>query len=383
MAQFSFRRPGLAAQFCEALSGGGILDAKSGMFLAAPRRVGKSTFLREDLVPEVIARGWFPVYVDLWADRDVDPAILIAEAIKSALASLDGVVAKTAKSVGLDKLNFGAFVLDMSKAGLPESITMSDALEKLNALSRRPVVLIVDEAQHALKTNSGVSLMFALKAARDHLNRSNESPRLMLVFTGSHRDKLAHLVLKRDQPFFGASITPFPLLGPDFVNAFTTWANAHLAEDNRLSSDAVLEAFKLVGHRPEMLRSIIGQIALAGEAGNLSSILRDKAREFHDQIWDEMASEFASLNLLQKAVLQVMIAKRGISYPPFSEESMSEYRRITGENTISAASVQTAIESLRDRGLVWNPSRGYYALEDEGLAEWYLRSHADQTRVSD
>lgn len=381
MAQFSFHRPGLAAQFCDALSGGGILDAKSGMFLAAPRRVGKSTFLREDLVPEVIARGWFPVYVDLWADRDVDPAILITEALKSALASLEGMVAKTAKSAGLDKLNFGAFVLDMTKAGLPESVTVSDALEKLADISRRPVVLIVDEAQHALKTSSGVSLMFALKAARDHLNRSNESPRLMLVFTGSHRDKLAHLVLKRDQPFFGASITPFPLLGPDFVNAFTAWANAHLAEDNHLSSAAVLEAFKLVGHRPEMLRSIIGQIALAGEAGNLSSILRDKAREFHDQIWDEMSSEFASLNPLQKAVLQVMIAKRGISYPPFAEESMSEYRRITGEDTISAVSVQTAIESLRDRGLVWNPSRGYYALEDEGLAEWYLRSRADHPEV--
>lgn len=375
MSQFSFHRPGLAKQFCDALYGGGILDAKSGMFLAAPRRVGKSTFLREDLVPEVIARGWFPVYVDLWADRDADPAILVAEAIKSALASLDGMVAKTAKSVGLDKLNFGAFVLDMSKAGLPESVTASDALGKLNDISNRPVVLIVDEAQHALKTSSGVSLMFALKAARDHLNRSSESPKLMLVFTGSHRDKLAHFVLKRDQPFFGASITPFPLLGPDFVKAFTDWANAHLAENNHLSSDAVLEAFKLVGHRPEMLRSVIGQIALAGEAGSLSSILRDKARAFHDQIWDEMASEFDSLNQLQKAVLQVMIAKRGNSYPPFSEESMLEYKKITGEESVSTTSVQAAIESLRDRGLIWNPSRGYYALEDDGLAEWYLRTH--------
>lgn len=374
MAQFSFHRPGLAAQFCDALWGGGLLDAKSGMFLAAPRRVGKSTFLREDLVPAVIDRGWFPVYVDLWANREIDPAILIAESIKSALASLDGKIAKTAKSVGLDKL--GTFVLDMNKAGFPESVTVSDALERLNDISRQPVVLIVDEAQHALRTNAGVNLMFAIKAARDHLNRSNKNPRLMLVFTGSHRDKLAHLVLKRDQPFFGASVTPFPLLGVDFVDAFTVWANSHLAEDNHLCADAVFEAFKLVGHRPEMLKNIIGQIALAGEAGSLSAILRDRAREFHNQIWDEMASEFGSLNPLQQAVLQVMIAKRGMSYPPFSEESMSEYRRITGDDAISTTGVQTAIESLRDRGLVWNPSRGYYALEDEGIAEWYLRSRA-------
>ncbi|MFA5171730.1 MAG: hypothetical protein WC426_09190 [Sulfuriferula sp.] len=379
MAQFSFHRPQLATQFCDALAGGGIIDARSGMFLAAPRRVGKSTFLREDLVPEIISRNWFPLYVDLWANKDADPGIIIAEAIKSALASHQGVIAKTAKSVGLDKINFGGFVLDLSKAGLPDSVTVADALEKLCEICGRPIVLIVDEAQHALTTPAGLNLMFALKAARDHLNRSNEAAKLMLVFTGSHRDKLAHLVLKKDQPFFGASITPFPLLGFDFAKYFTDWANESLAEDNRLSPDAVYEAFKLVGHRPEMLRSIIGQIALAGESENLASILQDRAREFHDQMWYEMESDFNSLNPLQKAVLQVMISKRGTTYPPFSEDSMLKYQKITGEATISTASIQSAIEVLRERGLIWNPSRGYYALEDDGLAEWYARTHTDNT----
>jgi hypothetical protein len=101
MAQFSFHRPLLAKQLCSALSGGGIIDAKSGMFLAAPRRVGKSTFLREDLVPEVKSMGWFPLYVDLWANKEADPGVIIGEAIKSALASFQGRIAKTAKSVGL------------------------------------------------------------------------------------------------------------------------------------------------------------------------------------------------------------------------------------------------------------------------------------------
>lgn len=374
MIQFSFHRPVLAKQLCEALTGVGFLDAKSGMFLAAPRRIGKSTFLREDLVPEIYERGWFPVYIDLWSNMKADPAVLIAEAIKSALATYDGVVAKTAKSVGLERLNFGAFVLDMNKIGLPDNMTMTHALEKLNEISNKPIVLIIDEAQHALKTNDGLNLMFALKAARDHLNRSNEPPKLMLVFTGSHRDKLAHLVLKKDQPFFGANITPFPLLGSDFVTEFTKWANGNLPQDNQLSVDAVLEAFKLVGHRPEMLRNMIGQIALAGEAGNLSSILKDKAVQFHEQIWDEMASEFESLTLLQRAVLQVMISKQGKSYQPFSEESLAGYRGIVGDDLVSIPGVQSTLESLRDKGLVWNPSRGHYALEDEGFAEWYRRT---------
>lgn len=378
MSQFSFQRPALANQLCEALAGGGIIDARSGMFLAAPRRVGKSTFLREDLVPEILKRDWLPLYVDLWANKEANPDILIAEVIKSAIASFQGRITKAAKSVGLDKINLGGIEFDLNMAGLPENITMSDALEKLYDACKSPIVLIVDEAQHALKTPAGLNLMFALKAARDHLNRSNVEAKLMLVFTGSHRDKLAHLVLKKDQPFFGASVTPFPLLGRDFTNAFTDWANESLAVGNHLAPDAVYAAFRLVGHKPEMLRTLIGQIVLAGEANNLSNILNDKAQEIHDQMWYEMESDFNSLNPLQKAVLQVMIAKRGSSYPPFSEESISEYKRITGSRTITMPSIQNAIEALRDRGLIWNPSRGYYALEDEGLAEWYERTQLGQ-----
>lgn len=71
--RFSFHRQDLAHTLCDSLEGKGLADARSGLFLAAPRRTGKSTFLREDLVPEVERRGWIAIYVDLWADRARDP----------------------------------------------------------------------------------------------------------------------------------------------------------------------------------------------------------------------------------------------------------------------------------------------------------------------
>lgn len=91
------------------------------------------------------------------------------------------------------------------------------------------MVLVIDEAQHALTTEAGINAMFALKAARDQLNqgREGEGSGLHLVFTGSNRDKLAHLVLGKSQPFFGSSITPFPLLGKAFTQAYTAHLNAH------------------------------------------------------------------------------------------------------------------------------------------------------------
>lgn len=47
------------------------------------------------------------VYVDLWADARRDPGGLIAEAIARALAPQLGLVARTAKKAGLDKLKLG------------------------------------------------------------------------------------------------------------------------------------------------------------------------------------------------------------------------------------------------------------------------------------
>ena len=56
--RFNFHRQDLAHTLCDSLEGKGLADARSGLFLAAPRRTGKSTFLREDLVPEVERRKW-------------------------------------------------------------------------------------------------------------------------------------------------------------------------------------------------------------------------------------------------------------------------------------------------------------------------------------
>jgi hypothetical protein len=70
---FVFRRPALASSIADGLVGAGLQDFTSGLFLAAPRRTGKSTFLREDLIPHCQARGWLTVYVDLWADKEKIP----------------------------------------------------------------------------------------------------------------------------------------------------------------------------------------------------------------------------------------------------------------------------------------------------------------------
>lgn len=367
---FSFKRPHLAVAYCDSLEGKGIANAASGLFLAGPRRVGKSTFLQEDLIPAAQKRRWVTVYVDLWSNKNVNPADLIVETIKTTIAAQEGKVAKLVKTVKLKKIQvMGTFVLDFSKPGLPENMTLTDALRLLNEMTNKPVLLVIDEAQHALTTNEGLNTMFAIKSARDQLNTSSKTT-LMLAFTGSNRDKLAHLVLKKDQPFFGSDITSFPLLGRDYSDAFALWVNKSLVSTNQFTKDSMWQAFKLVGHRPEILRHIVGRIAISGKASCFAELLAEDALIWHSRIWEEFENDFNTLTPLQQVILEELINK-GHACSPFSEDSMNHYKKMLAQQDISTSSVQTAIQILRERGFIWQSSRGIYTLEDESFAEWF------------
>jgi len=367
---FKFYRPALARGYCQALAGVGIMDSRSGLFLAAPRRTGKSTFLREDLLPELGKLGWTTVYVDLWTEKDTSPAILVAREVRKSLSQFSGAIAKLAKATGLEKVTvFGALSLSMASLSLPENVSLADALEALADASGKPVVLIIDEAQHALNSKEGMDAMFGLKAARDRLNQSAEGQRLFLVFTGSNQDKLTQLVLKRNQPFFGCRVSKFPKLDKDFSDAFTENINKKLANTNQFKADDVFEAFKLVGHRPELLRSIIAELALEGAASHLAAELKAEATSFRQLIWGAMESEFAALSLVQRAVLVRMLLT-GANYAPFTEDSLKAYSAFAGQ-TVDAAAAQGALKALREKNLVWQAAYGDYALEDESMVTWY------------
>ena len=377
-----FKRELLAKTLANDLAGESLVDYSSGMFLAAPRRTGKSTFLNNDLIPECARRGWLPVYVDLWADREADPADLISAAIGNALGQYQSALEKVAKKAGIDKINLlRTLSWDFSKPRLPQGTTLAQALGVLHEVAGKMVVLVIDEAQHALNTESGINAMFALKAARDQLNRGSDSDGLRLVFTGSSRDKLANLVLKSKQPFYGANITPFPLLGKEFVAFITQVWNQRLAATNQFKVEDLEYAFGLVGRRPEMLAKLLAEVSVGlGEAGNLGELLKTGALNHQAGVWSDYESAFNELSPLQQAVLEVM-ARRVIDkqpFSPFSEQTFTEInRRLELSQNLpnaTAPNVQKALEVLREQELVWKANRGEYALEDSAMAEWLTRA---------
>ncbi len=65
-----YHRPDLAHEMATQLLSPGVLDQglRSGLFLSGLRRTGKTTFLRQDLIPALENAGALVIYVDLWSD---------------------------------------------------------------------------------------------------------------------------------------------------------------------------------------------------------------------------------------------------------------------------------------------------------------------------
>src|SRR5271167_4664426 len=83
-----YARPLLADQYLRLLDVG--LSSAKGVF--ARRRMGKTEFLRQDLMPAAEAAGYSPVYVNLWEDQ-AHPGSAVVNAIM-----------RTVEPTGLEKL---------------------------------------------------------------------------------------------------------------------------------------------------------------------------------------------------------------------------------------------------------------------------------------
>lgn len=372
----AYPRTALADELVHQLQGKTAFgDAQNGLFLAAPRRTGKTTFLRGDLCPALEKAGVVVVYVDLWADATRDPGVLIADAIGRALQPHLGVIARAAKKTGLNKVSLAGWLdVDTSRIGKLDGLTLVDALRALHETAGKAVALVIDEAQHALTSEAGEAAMTALKSARDQLNRPGVV-NLMLVMSGSDRDKLLRLVNTNGSPFYGSQIKTMPALGQDFMAHIVQLIEAQRPELAPVDQATLQAAFEGFGSRPQFFMEALGQVLspLAALTGRFEPAMLQAAAQRQQDDEGQMESDYLGLKPLEQAVLWRML-EQGPRFRPYDAEALRFYREKTGrDKAVTPPQAQNALESLRQRSpaLVWKSARGEYAVEDAAMHRWY------------
>ncbi|MEX6664391.1 ATP-binding protein [Pseudomonas sp. W2-17] len=373
MPEIFYHRPELAARLSKLIMQISVgSSASSGVFLAAPRRTGKSTFAREDLRPALEKAGAIVLYADLWQDLTKDPGLVIVEAIREAVGRNDGFITRLAKASGIDKVAVGGLNFSLDKIGLGKDIDLTTALVALSDESQKLIVLMIDEAQHAITTEAGVAALFALKAARDELNSSRHHG-LRIVCTGSNRDKLAMLRNSKDQAFFGASMVPFPTLDQNYID----WLCANIDLPSPLDPAEVFQLFKESGYRPELLGAAADAIRFDFfiDPENVRERFAELVRAQADELNANLKKVIHSLTPIQSAVIRVM-GSMGDNFAPFEAPTMALYATAMkqagipeSDIKVEVPGVQQALIALQEKNLVWKASRGVYAVDEHVIVD--------------
>jgi hypothetical protein len=364
-----FRRFELAQQMAQKLIRPGMLDQglRSGLFLSGLRRTGKTTFLRQDLIPALEGMGALVIYVDLWADTKADPSSLVHAAIRKALEDLQspasGVLGRLKQLKGLELgaagFKFGFQLAELGARGGP---TIALALSEVVDLAKTDVVLIIDEVQQALGGEDGSQLLLAIKAARDAINPRPGTPgHFIFIGTGSHRAQIVGMTLQGKHAFEGATSVDYPTLGEDYVDHVLSGIGREGAKVLP-SLPVAMAAFDALGRRPEELTRALRllQQQNAAEADLYFPVI---AATLKSAAADVELRKVEDLGALATAVFDRVARVEGDATGLFAANALVEYASLVGRE-VTADQVQRIAEELRNANIIMRKGHGVYAVTD-------------------
>lgn len=379
-----YSRPALASNMAQQLLKPTALDIglRSGLFLSGIRRIGKTTFLKNDLIPALEAQGAIVVYVDLWSEPQTKPSTLVHAAVVKVLQELampgSGMLAALKRIKGASFEGYGLkFGFQLDTIGQDNALTLAQVFSELVDKVETDVVLIIDEVQHALTTEEGGNLLLSLKAARDAINpRPNTPGHFVFIGTGSHKAMIGEMAARKNQAFAGAHSAESPVLNGDYIEfllnnlkreGFTTLP----------SKEVTVEAFKILGSRPEeIIRALGVAIRSANNSTHPDDVLPAIALALRTAAADVELSKVESLGPLAEAFFDRVVSNSRASRGLFSAEAAADYSKALGRE-VRIEEIQPVAMDLLNANLLLRRGHGLYDVSDPFVREVWLerKSH--------
>lgn len=366
-----YRRTELAQAMTKQLLHPGVLDEglRSGLFLSGLRRIGKTTFLLNDLIPALEEAGALVIYVDLWTDAQINPATLVHAAIRKTLADLQSpassVLERLKRVGGVDVGALGfKFGFKLDAIGAKGGPTLAQALTEVVDQAKTDVVLIVDEVQHAITSEDGNQMLLALKAARDAINPRPGTPgHFLFIGTGSHRALVNELTARRNQAFVGATSVAYPVLEGDYVEHLM----GRLRQEGATAMPTLavaIEAFKALGNRPEEIRKALRNLLHSlPPGGDPDLFLPVIAATLRTAAADLELAKVEQMGGLATAIFDRIASTDGDARGIFSAEAAADYSKAVGRE-VRVEEAQPVVNELLAANLIMRKAHGIYCVTD-------------------
>lgn len=347
---------------------------QKGMLLSGPRQTGKSTFVQWDLVPVLEeVHGAHVVYVDPSADREVDPAVSIAQVLREEVKSFDGIVMRMARGLGLTNIRLGGMEMDVAQAQSTYSKRTLGLLQALASAARRPVVIVLDEVQLCQRSDQARNLLVSLTRSAAKLSRERACC-IRVLATGSHAHKLRAFVASKQEAFHGAKVLSLPLLGDGFVE----WVANVSFVGYRPSTSLMSKGFATLLHRPQELLDVCAELNAMGTRSQpavdqlFQLLVEQRAAEGRE----DLIAKLRSLSDVDLALVRVM-AETGPRFAPHlawckkrTAALIEVMQGIPHSPALTTAEIDAALDRLVAKEVIW---RGLgFAFEEPRYASWIM-----------
>lgn len=351
-----FPRHGLVEEVFQILTSG----LKQGVTLFAPRRQGKTSFVRHELMPAAHELGWQTLYVDLWRRRG-EPELALVEGLESFLEKRQSGWRRRMRFKELRaKASAGAAELESTLEPIrfaPDPVLENRLDTALCALSEKGVTLLVlDEAQ-ALAGVKREDFVAALRTVIQKLRG-----RLLVFYTGSSRDGLNSMFRQQKAPLFASAMpVQLPELGDDFIEDRLVFLSKRTKA--AVDKSSLTRAFEHLGRTPEFMNEVILHLLIAGN-GDVEGAM-SKWLQSHQEAGAAVLLE--ELRPLELALMR-LLAQPGHSSLYSAESVEALGAQMDAEEKITTTKIQTALKRLMRLDLVAPTGRhGEYEIEDRAI----------------
>ena len=343
-----------------------LLLSGTNVTLFAPRRHGKTSFVRYDLLPALHEAGWYAARIDLWRNRE-NPELGLVEGLEAVA------YATPPRSALMRPMNLSSLRATFKVPGVdvqgnwspatgptphPEASLENRVANALHLIAERGThsLIALDEFQ-ALADKGSDNFVAAFRTALQDVEG-----RLSVFFIGSSRDGLMRLFHRARAPLFrSAESLTLPNLGDGFVDSRADYLDE--VAGVKVDRDALKLFFPRLCYTPLFLNEIVRIMLVRGNA-DLDAAVHEWYRAKFD---DEYAQWFAALQDVESAVM-VWLATSG-QKTVYSEEAREAMRQCIEADAVPTTSrVQTAIRRLTgEQALEPTGVNGEYEIADQGL----------------
>lgn len=331
-----------------------------------PRQTGKTTLLRDEVIPYVQSRGAVAVYIDCWMDMD-DPLQGINYALQKALEGLS-VQPRGARRTGstpvkrLGVLGASIDLGDPPKRQTPArpALMLDSLLTQILEETTHDVVLVFDEFQSIASAQNGPQISASLRAALTQANK-----RIGAIFSGSSDVQLLDMFSRTNTPLYGFAKTEgYEPLGLDFIGFVAR--KFHEATRRDLNQVLAHETFQQLGTQPEPFLHAVS-LVMANPAWTLDRALDEMLSQHSPNKW---SATWRGLTGLQQAALRLVFEDR----PPTAADSVAWAATQLGAK-VAPSSISRALEALAAKGMLERKTDGRgWMLIDPVQRAWLRRN---------